>query len=103
MNISEAREYVARRLKVVSYCEMDYSDFEQLVNSYFDVEDFEFVASGERLNDSSYTFKAKRSDATVYPLEDEWWYKYSAADTAFSHLCADGVIPEGTYLIYVCW
>lgn len=101
--MKEAREYVAEHIMLVSYYQMDYSDFERLVNSYFGVEDFNFVESGSRRNDTSYTFNVKRSDATVYPLEDEWWYEHSATYTALGHLCADGVIPEGTYLIDVCW
>lgn len=103
MKINEARQYVAEHVKTVSYYQISYSDFDELVNSYFGIEDFDFVGSGERMNDTNYTFNVKRSDAAVYPLEDEWWYSYSAAYTAFAHLCADGVIPEGTYMVNVCW
>lgn len=103
MNINEARQYVAEHVRAVTYYEMSYSDFEQLVNSYFGIEDFDFVETIECRNGSTHTFNVKRSDAAIYPLEDEWYYSYSATYTAFAHLCADGVIPEGTYLIDVCW
>lgn len=96
MSINEARQYVAEHVKTVSYYQMDYSDFDKPVNSYFGIKYFTFVGSGERMNDRSYTFNVKRSDAAVYPLEDEWYYSYSAAYTALGHLCADSVILEGT-------
>lgn len=103
MNINEAREYVARHVRSFSYYQMSCSDFEQLVNSYFGIEDFDFVRSRECTNDSVHTFIVKRADAEVYPLKNEWHYSHDAVYTALGHLCADGVIPEGAYLIDVCW
>lgn len=104
MNISKARDFVASHIKTVSYYEIDYSDLEKLVNSYFGLdEDYNFVETIECGNDSTYTFDVKRSDATAFPLTGEWYYSYSATHTALGHLCADGVIPEGMYLVHVCW
>jgi hypothetical protein len=104
MNISEARDFVASHVKAVSFYQIDYSDLENLVNSYFDLDgDYDFVQTKECRNDSTHTFNVKRSDAAVHPLEDEWYYSYGATYTALGHLCADGIIPEGTYLVDVCW
>lgn len=98
MRINEARNYVADHIRCVSFYEIDSSNFEELVNSYFDV-DFDFFASGERFCDSYYTFHVDAKDATLYPLKDEWWHEHSAAYAAFSHLCKDGVIPPGKYSV----
>lgn len=103
MKIDEAQKYAAKCMRAVNYYEMDYSDFDGLVNSYFDLKYFDFVQSGNRLNNSSYIFDVRACHAHWYNLTNEWWYEYNAASIALSHLCGDGIIPEGTYLIKVYW
>ena len=98
-------------VKKEEFWTMDYCDFDSLVKKVYG-HDFEIVAAQELNNDSCAEFTvAKRQ----MPEDDEWakkgwheWkeegkYEWGTTSQIFDDLCFNGFIPEGRYLIRVCW
>ncbi len=90
-----------------TYLEMDYPEFDALVEKHYGVE-FEVVASEEWGNDQAHVYTIKKEEF------DQWdtlrWenflsgkeYMYMAW-LVFQKLVNDSILPEGTYLLRVSW
>jgi hypothetical protein len=84
-----------------------YSEFNRFVASVYGHR-FEIVADQELSNDSQATFTAKKEALDEYDQEriDEFAAtgKYSyLTHTIFTDLANRDLIPEGEYLVEVCW
>lgn len=106
--------------ELVTYFEVDYSDFEQFVNDHYpfktakDRDGYSFVAIEEGSNDSEYTFEVDPEDYlqsysnTKYDKEKLTKIRNGNIGTFENHylfriLYEDGLIEPGNYLITVSW
>jgi len=94
-------------MKTVSYFEVDYHDFNKFIKSVYG-QQFEIVADQELGNDSQATFTAKKESLDEYDAEQIETFKATGdgsylAHTIFTDLANRDLIPEGEYLIEVCW
>jgi hypothetical protein len=92
------------------YWEVDYSDLEALIRSQFQQPSYSIVAAQEWANDSDYTYSVslhgydelERAEVARCmaggPLEHRW-----KLSMLLQELAARQVIPEGDYLVRVCW
>lgn len=92
----------------VSYWELDWHDFEKIVQEVYEVEDYNFVSDIECYNDSEHTFT---TNLTYWDSSNEENIKefiqgkayYNIAGTLIKDLAAKGFIPQGNILISVFW
>ena len=110
------------KMKQIEAWEIDYDDWDEFVNKYFEFEPteskygygsykeypYEFVADHEANNDSSYHFtpNGKIRDRSLKRVEK--WIKDPKSDMFMSHdifdyIVSKGDLPKGTYYIYVSW
>jgi len=99
-------------MKTVTYTEMDYNEFEQLVHSTFGVPNWEYVPDEELSNDTTQTYNdIKKTDCEKW--HDFDWKDWVAfleqrktrymAQRIIERLVHLGKIPEGNLLINVSW
>jgi hypothetical protein len=90
-----------RDFNKVEYYELTYRDFEKLVREVYGPEAgrYEFVADMECGNDSQHSFTTESYHGVNSP---DFSKSYITADI-IAHLASIGEIPEGEYLITVCW
>jgi hypothetical protein len=85
---------------------MDYDDFERIVKEVYGHE-FSLVAAEELGNDQSWTASVKKGDsrffvAAIQNFKKTGDYQYKAA--AILHdLVERDYLPEGDYVIDICW
>lgn len=98
------------------YYELDYYDFGNIVKDFYGVKDYEFVADVECGNDSDHEYNAKPYDLTteygqkmaecgrrdIEKFINTNRYSYIAS-TLLRDLVTKGALPQGRYLINVCW
>jgi hypothetical protein len=95
-------------VKKTVFIEMDYYEFEELVEKHFGRNDYEFVADVECGNDSSHTFNIKKEPLDTWGRKefDEWKLTGKGRYLA-SHILTElvnmGILDEGEYLINVSW
>ncbi len=101
-------------LKKTEYYEMSHSDLDQLVEEHLGFNP-ECVACWEMGNDSSKTVsiskkldKYDKEDLELILKDGEQYgcklrNGYSAPRLCMVELCRMGIIPEGNYLIAICW
>lgn len=85
-----------KKLKIeeVKCYKIDAFDLNDLIKSTYNIE-YEFIATQEAGNDSDYTFEVESEEIEV----DEDTMPYEVLnDLAFKK-----IIPEGNYLVRVCW
>lgn len=96
-------------MKTVTYYEMEYPEFDKLVSETLGI-DYESVAENEWNNDSSYDFKGIKKepldeyDAKRIALHQQGSRTYNLwAYIVLRELVNRDVLPEGDYIIQVCW
>lgn len=100
-------------MKIVSYVEMDYSEFEELVQKHIlqpGAPRWSFPADQESPNDVSYTFVA--DDEPLKKWDADHLNKFISSggvdkgfmtSTLLDELCRQGILAPGKYLINVSW
>lgn len=97
------------KLQIKSYIQMDYGEFENLVNATLQPSpkfgQYEFPSMEESGNDVAFTYmRIKGTDISKKDIEEleagEW--KYRAYDL-LAYLVMKGKLEEGDYLINVSW
>lgn len=93
-------------MKQVTYTEMDYCEFEQLVKTTYG-HDYEFPEDIECGNDSEHTYEVTgeldewdRQKLQEFVQSGKYLY---LAPRLLNDLVARGKLPKGRYLITVCW
>jgi hypothetical protein len=95
-------------LKEVKYFEVDSQDLEDYINYHFPNLEVELVADNEWYNDSSYTTSVSKKDTNreadmiIAGHSKDGNYRFYLHQI-MSALCQKDLIPEGDYLIKVCW
>jgi hypothetical protein len=92
----------------VSYWELDWHDFEQIVQEVYSVTDYDFVSDVECYNDSEHSYS---TDLTYWDSSDDDTLKdfvqgkeyYSIARVLIQDLARKELIPKGNILISVSW
>lgn len=79
-----------------------YHEFETFVMAVYGKE-FNFTATVECGNDTSHLFDARKPRLAPEPMEFRNGVIRNGIYLLFDHLVHDGWIPEGKYLINVCW
>ena len=96
-------------MRTVIYNEFDYQEFDELVNKYYQPKvRFECISDSEWHNDSAYTFVSiKKQELDEYEKDSiakmivgEGYY---SVNYILKDLVTKGILPEGHYLIAVCW
>ena len=87
--------------------EVDYSDFENVVQEYFK-HVYEYVADVEANIYSSKSYSVNKKKLSRWDERDMTAFKETGrydgiAGTLLQKLCIDGIIEEGEYLIDVYW
>ena len=99
------------KFKEVKYFEVEYKDLEHYINSHYGTSGYSVVADMECSNDSSVTIDCvKKQDLDEYEKKELTKFLDSDGNdgsyitsTLMLDLCNKGLIPEGDYLIRVCW
>lgn len=92
--------------KVVN--ELDYSDFERIVQEVYDCPKYNFVADMEGRNGEAQTFSIKKEPIGIYEYQrlEEFIqtkkYRY-LAPTLLQDLVNIDYLPEGDYVIEIFW
>lgn len=86
---------------------IDYQEFDRFVEEVYG-QPFSFPADMESRNDTSHTMLADREGVPEYERADLDRFIATGegqflADTLLQDMCHRGLIPEGEYLINVCW
>ena len=86
---------------------MDYHQLDDLISTYFKV-DYEIVAYEELSNDSVFEINVAASNISSYDLNTISHIKNGKIDhwstsIYMSYLAKEKVIPEGNYIIEICW
>lgn len=92
----------------VSYWELDYYDFNTIVQEVYGVADYEFASDIECYNDSEHSYS---TDLTYWDSLEEDNLKdfiqgekyYNIAGTLIKDLARKELIPKGNILINVSW
>lgn len=92
----------------VPYYELEYGVFNEIIKEHFGLKEFEVVAAEEGRNDSSLTFTAKKGANYDYDRKGVEEVKsggnYTFKTAALVNDLADrDIIPEGKYVIDICW
>jgi hypothetical protein len=86
-----------------------YGDLERFATHHLGLKNYSFVAVEEGANDSQYRFVVDLSDLTKYDLQDMDEIEQakevpSYRNSLLLHLLArKQLIPQGTYVVEVCW
>lgn len=98
-----------RMLKVETRYQIDAYEMDKAIQEYFDVKDYCFQQLLERPNDSYYSvvvspwdMYSKENWSDVIALREDG-DEDGLIQCYLGHLCFLGEIPEGDYLINVCW
>lgn len=97
------------KYKRVSYMEVEYGAFEDLVNKTYGTTDYSFPADRECGNDSSHDFTVKKEALDDYDEKrlkefiESNCRKIFMTNTILRDLCNKDIIAPGEYLIHVCW
>lgn len=87
---------------------VDYSDFENFVNEYFELDgNYSFVADWQGNNDSSYSYHVNKDlqpwdIKSIEILKTTKNYSFIAA-TLLRYFASKDLIKEGEYIIKVSW
>lgn len=100
-------EEIRQLITTKSVHHIDYSDFENIVKSVYG-QDYEFTADEETPNDSSHSYSAKKGNLNERNRKDIETFmntgKYQYLASAFIEDLVDReLLPEGEFLIEVCW
>ena len=95
------------KLKKTDYYEMDYSTLEELVEKHLGFNP-ECIANWEMGNDSSKPLVISKTldkyeEDELKNLLENGEQDYNCPDLCMVELCRKGIIPEGNYLINICW
>jgi hypothetical protein len=89
--------------------EVDYTDLEEFIKFvYGDEIDYDFCSDREASNDSVYDFNVCKEKIDGYDQEQLDIFKQGQSgswmtQTILTDLCNRDLIPEGEYLVTVCW
>jgi len=96
--------------KEVSYIEVDYGDFENLVAETYGVNNCSFPACEECNNDTSHDYSVSKGETLddyekkrLQKFIDNDGTKCYTARILFVDLYNKGLIPHGNYLVQVSW
>lgn len=96
-------------MKIKTITEITYDELEKLVKEKLGYKDYNFGAVQECGNDSSHQFTVEKEfEDEEYDQETiEQWEKGEFVNYSngiiLNKLCKEGHIPEGNYLVTVCW
>ncbi len=99
-------------METKTYNEMEYIEINDLVKNYFPESKFNFVADEEMNNDSEKTFgKITKEDYSKWEKWDkeDWDNMIIGKPIMYrtrlylQYFVAHDILPEGYYLITVCW
>lgn len=92
---------------------VDYGDLSDFINKVYGTSKYDFVASEQSGNDSSHSFAAKKTvgENTMKKWQDEDIAQLKAKDgntefvtsSLFQDMVDRDLIPEGDYVVDVCW
>lgn len=108
MTIEETKKLTSTVFKTKPFYTIDYGDFEKFICQVFGVKKFEFVADQEMSNDSCKTFNVQSEELDEWEKKSLENFQKTGRESFISqvlltHLCHQGIIPAGNYLINVCW
>jgi hypothetical protein len=95
------------KMKIVTRHEVNYNDLDEFVTTFYGQE-FMFSAVEEAGNDSSHTFCVEKEEIDEYDQNKLDEFRRTGrgqylTSTILTDLCNGDLIPEGDYLINVCW
>lgn len=103
-------------MKSVTYTEIDWHEFDELVNSSLNLKNpYNFMADEEKNNDTSYTYEVDNDDLLEWDYDKQksriWyeWAKFLEGDYRFNiqllleRLVLLGRLPKGKILISICY
>ena len=99
-------------MKQHTYWQMDYDEFNALIREHFHKPDYDVVAEEEWANDSEHTMPIRLDMYSNYDRADVQFFMENAPPwkgwhcswgNLLTELAERKVIPEGDYLIAVCW
>lgn len=86
--------------------EVDYNDWDEFINKYYGIKQYEIVAAEEYGNYESHSFTAKKGEdydeEDIRDLKSGKFVPWVTHDI-FQDLANNDAIPEGEYLISVFW
>ena len=95
------------KVKTVTYYQLEWTELERFIKSVYG-QTYDFVSDMEANNDSEHTFSVKQRAFSEWDAKDLEQFKTTGkigyrAHLLLDDLCNQGLIPEGEYLITVCW
>ena len=95
------------RIQLTTTLSIDYSDVGDIIKENFG-HPFEFQVEEECCNDTAKTYVFKKKKMGKYEMEEvKEFIQTGTCDSAFmslwQHLVNTDVVPEGEYVINVCW
>lgn len=105
--MSETATGPALPYKTVTYYEIEWTALERFVGEIYG-QKYDFVSDMEVSNDSEHSFKVQKRQFSEWDVKDLEAFKTTGktgwrAHLILDDLCNRGLIPEGNYLITVCW
>ncbi len=95
-------------MKKKMFVEMDYNEFDDLVNEFYQTKRFNCVAAEEWSNYEDHSFEVKKEKISSYDQETIEELKTDkcpnwSVNIALQELVNNDIIPEGNILITVNW
>lgn len=92
----------AHKIEIIISC--SWKDLERFIQEIYNKPDYDIVGNEEWDNDSEYRFDVKQSvEISLADYKKKYLFESFSLNCILQDLCNRKLIPEGTYLINVCW
>lgn len=96
-----------KKFKTETVFRLDYGEVQDLIRTELNIKNYDFCADIEGRNDNVYEFNIEKDSDLVegeYELEEALaWKDTQHTGVLLTHLCNLEVIPEGCYIIEICY
>ncbi len=95
-------------MKTKVFTEIDYHELDALINKFYGITSYNCVAVEEWNNDEDHSFSFEKESLDEYQEKEIEEIKASklpmySVSTVMQDLVNNDILPEGNYLISICW